>query len=131
MENPDVQGHTTENKEVDFLKPKPIDLKKLSAGQRSELKGGLKYAMMENKAFNVLGSAHKALFYDTCNMIGRPESLAMLNVSGEEYYRNVSIEGQKRKEKKKFAKFTFDFVIPGTSNKLSITKEWRHEDFAL
>lgn len=113
---------------------KPIDLSELGPGQRYTLKEGLSDAIRSDKKFNALGNQHKQVFYDTCFMIMKPESLAMLNIKGEDYWKSVDVPpkgqaGKTKKEKVRFYKFTFEFVIPGTDSRLTAVKEWRYEDF--
>lgn len=114
---------------VEKHEAKIVDISSLTLGQRMILRDGLKDALMNHEAFNALGSQQKIIFYDVCNMIANDKSLIMLDVSGEEYWKSLVVPNQKKKEQTRFIKFKFDYVIPGTSSKLSVIKEWRYEDF--
>ncbi len=108
---------------------KKIRLSDLTVTQRQMLKAGLQDAMQQSKEFSVLGSDHKVIFYSTCSMMLRPLSLEMLNVSGVDYWKKVSVPDSKKKENVRYMKFTFNYVIPGTTNSIEAVKEWRFEDF--
>ena len=109
--------------------PKAIDMNTLTAAQRRHLKDGLKDVMMSSKQWSALGAEIKTLFYSVCEMIAREESLEMLNISGQEYWKSVDVPNSRKKESVRFMKFKFDFYIPGPNNCLSAVKEWRYEDF--
>jgi hypothetical protein len=112
---------------------KVVDISSLSLGQRELLKGGIKNAAAEDVRFNALGFRQKEIFWTTCDMFTREsggfKAIIMLDIIGEEYWKAVTIPNQKKKEQQRFIKFKFDYVIPGTSNKLSVMKEWKYEDF--
>ncbi len=109
---------------------KEVSISSLTLNQRNLLKGGLKDSLMSDSAFNVLGSQQKVIFYDVCNMMANDKAIKMVDLTGEEYWKAVVTPNQKKREQQRFVKFRFDYVIPGTSNKLSVVKEWRYEDFA-
>ncbi len=109
--------------------PKSIDVDTLTVTQRKDLKDGLRYAMTNSQQWLALGADIKTIFYSIVEMIGRKESLRMLNISGQEYWKSVDIPNSRKKENVRFMKFKFDFYIPGTNNCLSAVKEWRYEDF--
>lgn len=116
-------------KETINTKPKPVDFSQFTPGQRATLKAGLTEAMKDSPQFIALGASQKSIFYDTVFMFLKPESLRMLNLKGAEYWRDVPIPGTDKKEKVRFLKFTFDYVIPGTTSSITAVKEWRYEDF--
>jgi len=126
----------TEPVKTEEVKPvtgvKKIEISSLSLNQRILLKGGLKDALMNHVAFNLLGDQHKVIFYSTCDMFTKAEkgknAIDMLDLAGLEYEKSVKGFNGKP-ERVKFVKFSFDFVIPGTTQKLSVEKEWRAEDF--
>ncbi len=108
---------------------KSIDFDTLTVTQRKDLKDGLRYAMTNSQQWSALGADIKTIFYSVVEMIGRKESLQMLNISGQEYWKSVDVPNSRKKENVRFMKFKFDFYIPGTNNCLSAVKEWRYEDF--
>jgi hypothetical protein len=58
-----------------------------------------------------------------------PGGLEMLDIEGVEFWKSVAVPGTKKKEKQRFVKFSYNYVIPGTTSKLSMVKEWKYEDF--
>ena len=120
---PKVEKHET----------KEVDISSLTSGQCMLLRDGMKDAADNDIRFNALGFRQKEIFHTTCDMFNKEhkgfKSITMLNLLGEEYWRAIDIPNQKKKEQQRFIKFKFDYVIPGTSNRLSVVKEWRYEDF--
>ena len=116
-------------RETPVYETKPIDLGTLHIGQKKELKGGLKDAMMSHPMFKSLGSQQKAIFYTTCDMIAAPNGIEMMDIEGEEFWEAVEVPNSKKKVKTRFVKFVFAYIVPGTTFKLSVVKRWKYEDF--
>lgn len=124
-----VQNETPIPKQPKLSTKSAVNFAELSVSQLRTLKDGLSGVFKESKQFEKLGSLHKQLFYSTMTMFSNPVSLSMLNIAGEKYSKPVAVPGKKGKELVEFYKFTFNFVIPGTNNSITVEKEWRVEDF--
>jgi len=118
---------TTQITETD-IKPKPVEISKLSLNQRILLRA-LADEVMDSPLFKGLGNLQKQLYYSTKEMFAKPHGLEMQDIEGEEFWEKIEVAGQKKKEPKRFLRFKWNFYIPGTNSKISVEKRWRYEDF--